>query len=110
MDKRRYVKLADPQMKGEFMQRPIRKAVEVALMCMDDDHEKRPDMNEVVDALDFVASLSDPNTGMGQRGQSKLIANEDSSDDEDGAFKEDDEDERAKAIAEAKMWGERYRH
>ncbi|KAI3748160.1 hypothetical protein L6452_11065 [Arctium lappa] len=110
MDKRRYVKLADPQMKGEFMQRPVRKAVEVALMCMDDDHEKRPDMNEVVDALDFVASLSDPNAGTNQRRQSKLIANEDSGDDEDDMFKEEDEDERAKAIAEAKMWGERYRH
>ncbi|KAJ9540266.1 hypothetical protein OSB04_026772 [Centaurea solstitialis] len=107
MDKRRYVKLADPRMKGEFMQRPVRKVVEVALMCMDDDHEKRPDMNEVVDALDFVASLSDPNTD--QRGQSKLIANDDSGD-EDDPFKEDDKDERAKAIAEAKMWGERYRH
>lgn len=109
MDKRRYVKLADPRMKGEFMQRPVRKAVEVALMCMDDDHEKRPDMNEVVDALDFVASLSDPNAGTDRGRQSKLIASEDSGDDEDDTFKED-EDERAKAIAEAKMWGEGYRH
>ncbi|KVI09201.1 Concanavalin A-like lectin/glucanase, subgroup [Cynara cardunculus var. scolymus] len=102
--------LHDPRMKGEFMQRPVRKVVEVALMCMDDDQEKRPDMNEVVDALGFVASLSDPNASKGQRRQSRLIANEDSGDDEDDMFKEEDEDERAKAIAEAKMWGERYRH
>nr|GEV07339.1 serine/threonine-protein kinase PBS1-like [Tanacetum cinerariifolium] len=97
IDKRRYVKLADPKMKGEFMQRPVRKAVEVALMCLNDDLEKRPDMSEVVNALDFVASLSDPHQ------------NHDSGEDEDDFLKEEEE-ERAKAVAEAKMWGERYRH
>lgn len=99
IDKRRYVKLADPKMKGEFMHRQVRKAVEVALMCMNDDLEKRPDMKEVVDALDFVASLSDPH----------VSHNQDSGEDEDDMFKEKEE-ERAKAIAEAKMWGERCRH
>ncbi|GJZ56751.1 probable serine/threonine-protein kinase PBL7 [Tanacetum coccineum] len=85
IDKRRYVKLADPKMKGEFMQRPVRKAVEVALMCLNDDLEKRPDMSEVVNALDFVASLCDPHQ------------NHDSGEDEDDFLKEE-EKERAKAI------------
>ncbi|CAH1429394.1 unnamed protein product [Lactuca virosa] len=116
IDKRKYVKLADPRMKGEFMQRSVRKAVEVALMCMNNDQEKRPDMSEVVDALDFVASLSDPvmvgdrNRNWNQNGNSGLIVNLDSSDDENDGLKEEDEDERAKAIEEAKMWGKRYKH
>ncbi|XP_071734928.1 probable serine/threonine-protein kinase PBL7 isoform X2 [Rutidosis leptorrhynchoides] len=100
-NKKRYVKLADPKMKGSFKERPVRKAVEVALMCLNDNFEKRPDMSEVVDALGVVASLSDPQTNGDQ--------NQDSSDDEDDLFKEE-EDERAKAIAEARNWGEKYRH
>lgn len=100
-DKKKYVKLADPKMKGEFMERPVRKAVEVALMCMNDNLEIRPDMSEVVDALNVVASLSDPHAVCDQ--------NQDSSDDEDDLFNEEEE-ERTKAIAEARMWGEKYRN
>ncbi|CAI9272851.1 unnamed protein product [Lactuca saligna] len=114
IDKRKYVKLADPRMKGEFIQRSVRKAVEVALMCMNNDQEKRPDMSEVVDALDFVASLSDPvmvgDRNWNQNGKSGLVVDLDSSDDENDGLKEEDEDERAKAIEEAKMWGKRYKH
>ncbi|KAI3722174.1 hypothetical protein L2E82_33202 [Cichorium intybus] len=110
IDKRRYVKLADPRMKGDFVQRSVKKAVEVALMCMDNDQEKRPDMSEVVDALDFVASLSDPGMVEDQNRNHRLIVNLDSSDDENDGLKEEDEDERAKAIAEAKMWGKGYKH
>lgn len=114
IDKRRYVKLADPRMKGDFMQRSVKKAVEVALMCMDNDQEKRPDMSEVVDALDFVASLSDPgmveDQNRNRNRNRRLIVNLDSSDDENDGLKEEDEDERAKAIAEAKMWGKGYKH
>lgn len=85
-------------------------------MCMNNDQEKRPDMSEVVDALDFVASLSDPvmvgdrSRNRNQNGKSGLIVNLDSSDDENDGLKEEDEDERAKAIEEAKMWGKRYKH
>ncbi|KAL4577082.1 hypothetical protein LXL04_013184 [Taraxacum kok-saghyz] len=107
IDKRRYVKLADPSMKGEFMERWVRKAVEVALMCMDDDEEKRPDMSEVVDALDFVASLSDPVVNRNRNG---LVVELDSSDDESDGLKEESGDERAKAIEEAKMWGKKYKN
>ncbi|KAI7741920.1 hypothetical protein M8C21_024299 [Ambrosia artemisiifolia] len=105
VDKRRYVKLADPKMKGEFMHRPLKKTVQVALMCMNDDFEKRPDMSEVVDTLDLVASLSDPHGGSNQNQDSDSESDFDS----DSMFK-DDEEERAKAIAEAKMWGEKFRH
>ncbi|KAJ0908910.1 putative protein kinase RLK-Pelle-RLCK-VIIa-1 family [Helianthus annuus] len=105
IDKRRYVKLADPKMKGEFMHRPLKKIVQVALMCMNDDFEKRPDMSEVVDRLDRVASLSDPHAGSNQNQDS----DSDSDNNSDFMFK-DDKEERAKAIAEAKMWGEKYRH
>ncbi|XP_076887157.1 putative serine/threonine-protein kinase PBL7 [Bidens hawaiensis] len=105
VNKRRYVKLADPKMKGEFMHKTLQKTVQVALMCMDDDLEKRPDMSEVVDRLDLVASLSDPHAG------SKQDSDFDSDPDSDlSSMFKDDEDERAKAIAEAKMWGEKFRH
>ncbi|KAK1440965.1 hypothetical protein QVD17_06800 [Tagetes erecta] len=103
VNKRRYVKLADPRMQGKFMHRPLKKTVEVALMCMNDDLEKRPDMSEVVDTLDRVASLSNPHTCSNPNQDS------DSDSDSDSLFI-DDEEERAKAIAEAKMWGEKYRH
>nr|XP_043633572.1 serine/threonine-protein kinase PBS1 [Erigeron canadensis] len=101
IDKKGYVKLADPKMNGEFMQRSVRKAVEVALMCMNDDVENRPDMSEVVNALDIVAYLSDPHV-VGDH-------NQDSGEDEDDLFKQEKE-ERAKAIADAKIWGEQYRN
>ncbi|XP_076905153.1 serine/threonine-protein kinase PBS1-like [Bidens hawaiensis] len=93
VNKRRYVKLADPKMKGEFMHKTLQKTVQVALMCMDDDLEKRPDMSEVVDRLDLVASLSDPHAGSKQ--DSDFDSDPDSDSDLSSMFK-DDEDEKSK--------------
>ncbi|PWA69676.1 cGMP-dependent kinase, Concanavalin A-like lectin/glucanase domain protein [Artemisia annua] len=82
IEKRRHVKLADPKMEGEFMQRPVRKAVEVALMCLNDDLEKWPVMSEVHGITD---------------------QNQDSGEDDDDVLNGKYEEERAKAIAEAKI-------
>lgn len=51
--------LVDPKMQGNFTLDSLCKAVEVALMCLEDDPECRPHMDVVVEAMIYITSPND---------------------------------------------------
>lgn len=125
-DRKNFVKLADPRLKGQFPEPSVRRAVEVALMCAQIDSHSRPSMSDVVQALNYLSSQKyEPNEAHGnnsgsERGRriaervaqidGKVVASVNGSED---IPKDTDMSnkalERERAVAEAKMWGETWR-
>lgn len=122
-DRRDFVKLADPRLKGQFPRSSVRKAVEVALMCVQEESRARPGIREVVQALDYLSSQKyehnvsrsnspgsdgfrtaerDPQRNM------KVVESVKGLEDVE-TEKLNKERERQRAVAEAKMWGETWR-
>ncbi|KAK1361254.1 Serine/threonine-protein kinase PBS1 [Heracleum sosnowskyi] len=124
-DRRDFVKLADPRLKGQFPRSSVRRAVEVALMCVQDESRARPGIREVVEAIEYLSSHKyehehngsgsysprsdglrtaerEPQTNM------KVVESVKSSEDVE-TEKLNKEQERQRAVAEAKMWGETWR-
>ncbi|KAL1820128.1 hypothetical protein ACET3Z_014997 [Daucus carota] len=122
-DRRDFVKLADPRLKGQFPRSSVRRAVEVALMCVQEESRARPGMREVVQALDYLLCKKYEHEGSrtnspgsdglrtaeseSQRNM-KAVGSVKSSEDVE-AEKLNKERERQRAVAEAKMWGETWR-
>ncbi|XP_065873601.1 serine/threonine-protein kinase PBS1 [Euphorbia lathyris] len=138
-DRRKFSKLADPQLQGRYPMRGLYQALAVASMCIQEQAAARPLIGDVVTALSYLANQSyEPHTGHGYRGGSgekeekrsrddrggQLSKNEEGGGsgrrwDLDGSEKEDSPREtarmlnrdldRERAVAEAKMWGENWR-
>ncbi|KAJ0260871.1 Serine/threonine-protein kinase PBS1 [Hirschfeldia incana] len=124
-DKRKFIKLADPKLKGRFPTRALYQALSVASMCIQEEAATRPPIADVVTALSYLANQGyDPNKN--ERGGGRLITarNDEGSGsggkvDLEGSEKEDSPREmarmsnrdvdRERAVAEAKMWGESLR-
>ncbi|KAA8530080.1 hypothetical protein F0562_004789 [Nyssa sinensis] len=123
-DRKNLVQLADPHLKGQFLEPVFCKAVEVASMCLRESPSSRPAMSDVVLALNYLTSQQyDPNatkenyavgerdrriSARGQINESRL--------DFEGSENTPKETrmlnkglERERAVAEAKMWGEAWR-
>ncbi|CAN6805869.1 unnamed protein product [Brassica oleracea var. botrytis] len=114
-DRRKFIKLADPKLKGRFPTRALYQALSVASMCIQEEAATRPLIADVVTALSYLANQAyDPNKN--ERGGGKLITRDDEG---GGSEKEDSPREtarilnrdidRERAVAEAKMWGESLR-
>lgn len=137
-DRRKFSKLADPQLQGRYPMRGLYQALAVASMCIQEQAAARPLIGDVVTALSYLANQAyEPNPhgcrGSGDRDEKRnrderggqLSRNEDQGGgsgcrwDLDGSEKEDSPKETAKmlnrdldrerAVAEAKMWGENWR-
>lgn len=124
-DRRDFVKLADPRLKGQFPRSSVRRAVEVALMCVQEESRARPGIREVVQAIDYLSSHKHEHESDGSRSYSpgsdglgtaerepqrnmKIVESVKSSEDVE-TEKLNKERERQRAVAEAKMWGETWR-
>lgn len=104
--------LADPQLKGRFEKTMLKKALEVAFMCLKEDASARPSMSEIAKALDYLKSRRyDPNKGFNSIDDHKKscvdIGNE--SPKETTRMLNNNDSERERAVAEARMWGETWR-
>ncbi|XP_058103042.1 serine/threonine-protein kinase PBS1-like [Magnolia sinica] len=146
-DRRKFSKLADPRLQGQYPMRGLYQALAVASMCIQEQAAARPLITDVVTALSYLASHTyDPNTahpqnirvtgekdekkrrgGSGDRRDERggrLARNEGGGGsghkwDLDGSEKDDSPKEtarilnqdldRQRAVAEAKMWGENLR-
>ncbi|KAL8478799.1 hypothetical protein ACS0TY_030612 [Phlomoides rotata] len=100
------VSLVDPKMEGDFSVGSLRKAMEVALMCVEDDPGSRPSMNDVVKAMNNLTSgMHRPNAVVSP------VHDEGEGEDEDEneETRPVEEQQRAVAVADAKMWGETWR-
>ncbi|KAF3964178.1 hypothetical protein CMV_011507 [Castanea mollissima] len=137
-DRRKFSKLADPQLQGRYPMRGLYQALAVASMCIQEQAATRPLIGDVVTALSYLANQAyDHNTGHGHRGSGdkdekrnrderggRILKNEEGGGsgqrwDFDGSEKDDSPREtarmlnrdldRERAVAEAKMWGENWR-
>ncbi|KAI4343427.1 hypothetical protein L6164_010775 [Bauhinia variegata] len=138
-DRRKFSKLADPQLQGRFPMRGLYQALAVASMCIQEQAATRPMIGDVVTALSYLANQAyDPNTaghGHSQRGSGDDKRNRDDrgsrilKNDEGGGsgrrwelegYEKDESPretarmlnrdiDRERAVAEAKMWGENWR-
>ncbi|KAL8134560.1 hypothetical protein AgCh_009542 [Apium graveolens] len=124
-DRRDFVKLADPRLKGQFPRSSVRRAIEVALMCVQEESRARPGIREVVQAIDYLSSHKYEHEKDGTRNYSpgsdglgtaerepernmKVVETVNISEDVERE-KVNKERERQRAVAEAKMWGETWR-
>ncbi|XP_027353340.1 serine/threonine-protein kinase PBS1 isoform X1 [Abrus precatorius] len=136
-DRKKFSKLADPNMQGRFPMRGLYQALAVASMCIQESAATRPLIGDVVTALSYLANQAyDPsNAGHGHRGSSddkrnrddkggRILKNDEAGGsgrrwDLEGSEKDDSPREtarilnrdldRERAVAEAKMWGENLR-
>ncbi|CAH9129643.1 unnamed protein product [Cuscuta epithymum] len=137
-DRRKFAKLADPRLQGHFPMRSLYQALAVASMCIQEQAAARPLIADVVTALSYLANQTyDPTAttppcnklssdSKDEKRGSRILRNEDSLGaasgrkwDLDGSEKEDSpretvrklnkDIERERAVAEAKMWGEKFR-
>ncbi|RDX99776.1 Serine/threonine-protein kinase PBS1, partial [Mucuna pruriens] len=128
-DRRKFPKLADPQLQGRYPMRGLYQALAVASMCIQEQAAARPLIGDVVTALSFLANQAYDHNNAGH-GYSYRGAGDDkrNRDDEgggrrwdlEGSEKDDSPREtarmlnnkdldRERAVAEAKMWGENWR-
>lgn len=105
-DHKNIAQLADPLLRGRFQVSILRKAFEVAFMCLREDASTRPSMTEVVLAMNYLTSrlYSEPN----ENNVVDIKNSEPNTPDETTAMLKK-ESERERAVAEAKMWGETWR-
>lgn len=59
VDRRRYYRLMDPQLHGNFSMRGAERAIQIAASCLSRDPKARPAMTEVVEALSPVLDFGD---------------------------------------------------
>ncbi|KAL7232829.1 hypothetical protein ACSBR2_010774 [Camellia fascicularis] len=121
-DRTSFLQLADPNLKSQFSETVLCKAVEVASMCVRENPHSRPCMKDVVLALNYLTSHHCDTNGNGARGDKRRRArhrdaqvseNKVDFNDSENSPKEtptpDKDLERELAVAEAKMWGETWR-
>ncbi|KAL2454339.1 Serine/threonine-protein kinase PBS1 [Abeliophyllum distichum] len=80
-DRKNFVQLADPQLKGQFPKPVFSKVIDVAITCLREDARSRPTMIEVVNALDYLKSRqydphAAPSKDQGQRNKSNANVSE----------------------------------
>ncbi|XP_059290272.1 serine/threonine-protein kinase PBS1-like isoform X1 [Lycium ferocissimum] len=138
-DRRKFAKLADPRLQGQFPMRGLYQALAVASMCIQEQAAARPPIGDVVNAISYLVNQPyDPSTVPGQRADNDDMKNKDERDgrisrnddgaggssgrkwDSEGGSERDDSPkettrmlnrdlDRERAVAEAKMWGENLR-
>ena len=133
-DRRKFVKLADPRLQGQYPMRGLYQALAVASMCIQEQAAARPLIGDVVTALSYLVNQTyDPSTkSSGDKDDKRnkderigrILKNEEGGGsgrkwDFEGSERDDSPKEtarmlnrdldRERAVAEAKMWGENWR-
>ncbi|XVE66125.1 hypothetical protein DITRI_Ditri08aG0055300 [Diplodiscus trichospermus] len=132
-DRRKFSRLADPQLQGRYPMRGLYQALAVASMCIQEEAATRPLIGDVVTALSYLANQAyDPNgyRGSGDKDDKRyrdergrvskndagasgqrwdLEGSEKDESPRDTARMLNRDLDRERAVAEAKMWGENWR-
>ncbi|ESW14590.1 hypothetical protein PHAVU_007G000800 [Phaseolus vulgaris] len=130
-DRRKFPKLADPELHGRYPMRGLYQALAVASMCIQEQAAARPLIGDVVTALSFLANQAYEHKGGGDDKRNRddqggrILKNEQGGGsgrrwDLEGSEKDESPREtarilnnrdldRERAVAEAKMWGENWR-
>ncbi|XP_041004215.1 probable serine/threonine-protein kinase PBL7 isoform X1 [Juglans microcarpa x Juglans regia] len=103
-ERNKYVQLADPLLRGQFSESVLKKAVDVAILCLQEKANNRPSMQDVVAALNYLVS---------QKYSTNKVIKADIKGTEDNSPNEidmlDKGIKREQAVAEARSWGETWR-
>ncbi|KAJ6860483.1 hypothetical protein NC651_036774 [Populus alba x Populus x berolinensis] len=101
-----FSRLADPMLKGKYSMSVLKKVIEVASMCLGENANSRPSSSELVQAMDYLFS---------RKNESKKVKNDcakwpeiDFSPSHSKMILDKDLD-RDLAVAEAKVWGVKWR-
>ncbi|KAJ6683744.1 hypothetical protein OIU85_007439 [Salix viminalis] len=101
-----FSRLADPMLKGKYSMSVLKKVIEVASMCLSENANSRPSSSELVQAMDFLFS---------RKNESKKVNNDcakwpeiDFCPSHTKMILDKDLD-RDRAVAEAKLWGVKWR-
>lgn len=98
------MQLADPLLRGQFSESVLKKAVDVAILCLQEKANNRPSMQDVVAALNYLAS---------QKYSTNKVIMADIKGSGDNSTNEIDMPSKGKkreqAVAEARNWGESWR-
>ncbi|XP_016473772.2 putative serine/threonine-protein kinase PBL7 [Nicotiana tabacum] len=124
-DRKNYVQLADPKLRGKFPQSVFRRAVDLALMCVQDDPHARPHTKDIVLALSYFASQkhdspSAQSNQIGSQRDGRIFQGEEQGNASPVDFNRagiavkemrasSKDQERERAVVEAKKWGETWR-
>jgi len=130
-DRRKFPKLADPELHGRYPMRGLYQALAVASMCIQEQAAARPLIGDVVTALSFLANQAYDHKGGGDDKRNRddqggrILKTEQGGGsgrrwDLEGCEKDESPREtarmlnnrdldRERAVAEAKMWGENWR-
>ncbi|BAT93501.1 serine/threonine-protein kinase PBS1 [Vigna umbellata] len=130
-DRRKFPKLADPELHGRYPMRGLYQALAVASMCIQEQAAARPLIGDVVTALSFLANQAYDHKGGGDDKRNRddqggrILKNDQGGGsgrrwDLEGCEKDESPREtarmlnnrdldRERAVAEAKMWGENWR-
>ncbi|XP_057544448.1 probable serine/threonine-protein kinase PBL7 isoform X2 [Amaranthus tricolor] len=104
-DPRKHLQLADPRLNGQFPMSALHRAVEVAAMCLRDKAVARPTMHDVALAMNYLTSRKHIRPHSVSEGNINSL--DISPRDKLKALSVDVN--REQAVAEAKMWGEKWR-
>ncbi|KAL4334882.1 hypothetical protein GQ457_07G000300 [Hibiscus cannabinus] len=99
--------LADPLLRGHFSKSTMKKALEVAFLCIQEDANCRPSISDIVLALNYLTSHPYGAHGAAKRVSEKVPEHNKPPNETTGILDRDFNRERA--VAEAKMWGESWR-
>ncbi|KAL1142016.1 hypothetical protein V6Z11_A11G069600 [Gossypium hirsutum] len=105
-DEMNITSLADPLLRGHFSKPTLKKALEVALMCIEENANSRPSICDVVLALDYF-NTHPYDSNETKRDNPEGLENNGSPNKTTRML--DVDSERERAVAEAKMWGESWR-
>ncbi|KAL9275687.1 Serine/threonine-protein kinase PBS1-like protein [Drosera capensis] len=130
-DRRKYIRLADPRLHGQFPARGLYQALSIATMCTQENATLRPGIADVVTALAFLETqANNPNTrddrsrirdeaGNGRVTRVQELGGGGGAESTEGSEKDDSPKDtrrilnkdlnRERAVAEAKLWGENWR-
>ncbi len=109
------MQLADPLLRGQFSESVFKKAVDVAILCLQEKANNRPSMQDVVAALNYLVSRKyDPNKAnkadiKGTEDHSPSGSTISNTGSPIGTTMLNTGLDRDQAVAEARMWGETWR-
>ena len=108
--------LVDPLLKGQYRRSSANKAVSMAVLCIQEFPRLRPSMTDVVACLDRVVARLDappdttdqaaPSATSSSGEERRLLLDRRK---EKAKAKKAKAEDREKAVAEAKLWGQRFR-
>ncbi|KAJ7971754.1 Kinase family protein [Quillaja saponaria] len=105
-DQKRSAQLADPRLWGQYSKSVLKKALEMASMCLQENPNARPSMSDVVLALDFLSSQQ---CTINELNKIHLRNPENDDSPKETAMMLAKDIQREQAVAEARMWGEAWR-